>query len=1340
MHILLYVMLISFIAVIPLTIKIFLKGYKPARFFLMSLVGIGIAALLRVLSLFGLFSKGSWLGDIYLFVIIGLIIFFSQALVERISLLRAFKEKAEKKLRKSEEQLALVVKGADLGTWDWDIRKDIIIHNMRWSEMLGINDFKAINNQRAWQSLVNPEDITDVLKRLNDHLNGVTPAYEAEYRMKHESGNWVWILDKGRVLEYDDKEQPIRAAGTTVDISQRKRAEFTQKIVFNIANAVLSTKDMNEFYEKVHQELGKLLDAKNFQVGLFNAENDTIELPYVIDEKDKYKEIPAHKTCSAYVINNKQPVLLKTKDVKELQEKGEIEIFGTPSKVWLGAPLIADEKVIGLIFVQSYEDENAYNENDLALLEFVSDQIAISITRKQAERELRDSEEKFRLYMENAHDGVMIVGSDYKFEYGNAELAKILGYPLEEIIGQEFTKFLNGESKNLVADRYRKRQNGEGIPERYEFSTIRRDGEERYVELSSTVTKDSKGNIKTIAHLLDITERKQAENSLRASENRYRSLFDTANDAIFIMSNEIFIDCNEQTLKMFGCTREQIIGVSPYEFSPELQPDGLSSKTKALKMIKAVRHGKPQSFEWKHRRLDGTLFDAEISLNLVELSQSFFIQAIVRDISSRKHSEDLLKVLNEAGMSMQNALTTQDIYEKVAATLKESNFHFTYFTYNEEEEALYPAFISYAKKIISASEKLAGMKVEELKVLKSSSEEFVRVVDKKEVVFVKNGQDVLKEMLPKPANLLGYQIAKLLNIPSLFLAPFIAEDKVEGIVSVQSDYLQESDSSAISVFVHQLTAAIKRAHHYEQAEKEIATRLEAEEALKNSEEFFRSIIENSNDVVTIIDSSGTMVYETPSHERVIGYPSGQLLNKNVFEYIHPEDRIRIEQQFSSVKNRPGSIDNFNARFKHQNGSWRYLDGTVANLLHLSSVNGITVNFRDITESRVLQDQLNQSQKMEAIGQLAGGVAHDFNNLLTVISGYTNLLIMNEDIPSRFKVKLEQIHNAAIRAESLTRQLLAFSRKQIVQPKVIDVSSIINDSIKMLNRLIGEDIKIKLSLENGLPSILADPHQFEQVLINLIVNARDAIQAHKKSSKKKLITIETKSTFLDKQFLKMHVGCREGAHVELAVSDTGVGMDKPTLEKIFEPFFTTKESGKGTGLGLSTVYGIVNQNQAYISVYSEPNRGTTFRIYWPVAEITAEIKDTKTESSIQKGNEVILLVEDEDEVRTFGEEALISMGYHVHVAENGKAALELIKKEKINPQLLVTDMIMPGMDGKELSDRVIKLLPKIKVIYSSGYTDDYIVNKGILKKGVHFLEKPYSISSISLKIREVLDNN
>jgi len=396
--------------------------------------------------------------------------------------------------------------------------------------------------------------------------------------------------------------------------------------------------------------------------------------------------------------------------------------------------------------------------------------------------------------------------------------------------------------------------------------------------------------------------------------------------------------------------------------------------------------------------------------------------------------------------------------------------------------------------------------------------------------------------------------------------------------------------------------------------------------------------------------------------------------------------------------------------------------------------GVVEIAHDITDKSQLEAQLQQAQKMEAIGRLAGGVAHDFNNLLTTIIGYADLMLMGlaEDDP--FRENLEQIKGGGKRSASLTRQLLAFSRKQILQPVVLDLNELIKGFVKMLERLIGEDVELETALVSGLRRVEADPGQMEQVIMNLVINARDAMPGGGK------VIIETANADLDEDYAKAHdVSLQPGPYVMLAVSDTGTGMDEETRSLIFEPFFTTKEVGKGTGLGLSTVYGIVKQSGGYIWVYSKPGQGTTFKIYLPEVEgETVQRKKEQTSTDDLTGSETILIVEDNDMLRNLAREILQLQGYRILEAENGIEALRIGEEHGGKIHLMITDVVMPKMGGKEVADRLQPLHPQMKVIYMSGYTDNSIAHHGILAPELNFLEKPFSPEILARKVREVLD--
>jgi PAS domain S-box-containing protein len=394
--------------------------------------------------------------------------------------------------------------------------------------------------------------------------------------------------------------------------------------------------------------------------------------------------------------------------------------------------------------------------------------------------------------------------------------------------------------------------------------------------------------------------------------------------------------------------------------------------------------------------------------------------------------------------------------------------------------------------------------------------------------------------------------------------------------------------------------------------------------------------------------------------------------------------------------------------------------------------GAVVAMQDVTEQKRLEAQLRQALKMEAVGRLAGGVAHDFNNLLGVIIGYGQIVLgrMAADDPQRDKI--DQIVSAADRAASLTRQLLAFSRKQVVEPRVLDLNDLLKEMEKMLRRLIGEDIELVAAFAPRIGRVKADPGQIEQIVMNLAVNARDAMPVGGR------LTIETADAELDDAYARRHPGARPGRYVMLGVTDTGAGMSPEVQARIFEPFFTTKEMGHGTGLGLATVYGIVKQNDGFIEVQSEPERGATFKVYLPRVDQAADRPARRGTTATPRGTETVLVVEDEERVRDVIRQALEGYGYTVLLAEGAEQALEIGGRRETGIDLLLTDVILPRMNGREVARRIVALRPSIRVLYMSGYTDSGIVQHGILGEGVAFLQKPFPLTTLARKVREVLD--
>ena len=511
----------------------------------------------------------------------------------------------------------------------------------------------------------------------------------------------------------------------------------------------------------------------------------------------------------------------------------------------------------------------------------------------------------------------------------------------------------------------------------------------------------------------------------------------------------------------------------------------------------------------------------------------------------------------------------------------------------------------------------------------------------------------------------------------------------------------------------------------------------AESALRMSERRFRALVEESWDAVALFGSDGSILYGSPATTRLLGYDLSEFVGRNAMELIHPDDRAAVLVSLQEAMVAPRARVQVAARVRHKNGSWRYLEGVFTNLLDDPSVAAIVNNYRDVTDRRILEEQVMLSKKMEAIGRLAGGVAHDFNNILTAIGGYTDLLLADLPPDDHRRHDVEEIYQAAQRAAGLTQQLLAFSRRQVLQPKVIDLNALVPEIEKMLRRLIGEDILFATVLHPHLGNVRADPGQIEQVIVNLAVNARDAMPDGGR------LTIETRNVELDAEYAVDHPTVKPGRYVMLAVTDSGVGMDEETKSRIFEPFFTTKVRGKGTGLGLATVYGIVQQTGGHIWPYSEPGRGTTMRVYLPRVDAPADAIEHPSDAAPDtlRGNETILVVEDEAPVRAVTRQLLERNGYTVLEAPDGAAALALVDGAagSRHIDLLLTDVIMPGMSGRELADKLKARRPNVRVLFMSGYTDDAVVRHGMLEPGLAYLEKPFRPPMLLKKVRGVLQS-
>jgi two-component system, cell cycle sensor histidine kinase and response regulator CckA len=537
---------------------------------------------------------------------------------------------------------------------------------------------------------------------------------------------------------------------------------------------------------------------------------------------------------------------------------------------------------------------------------------------------------------------------------------------------------------------------------------------------------------------------------------------------------------------------------------------------------------------------------------------------------------------------------------------------------------------------------------------------------------------------------------------------------------------QESGASLVMVLLRDVT---------ERERAEVALR-GVQDRLVESEEEYRVLFESNPHPMWVYDKETfAFLAVNDAALRHYGYSRQEWLSMTVLDIRPPEEVAAFRTALAArTAGPPASIDPSVQTFKHRKKDGTVIEVEIApNSIVFDGRKARLILATDVTEKRSLEAQLVQSQKMESIGRLAGGVAHDFNNLLGVIGGYADLLRKRVKDDPRLHGYAEDIVKAADRAAALSRQLLAFSRQLVLQPKVLDLNAVVGEMEKMLRRLIGEDVQLVTVFDDGLGTVKADPGQVEQILMNLAVNARDAMPLGGR------LTIETHNVDLDRAYARHHADVPAGRYVMVAVSDTGQGMSPEVKARIFEPFFTTKGAGKGTGLGLATVHGIVKQSGGHVFVYSEAGQGTTLKIYLPRAdEAPATAEGAAVEPALPRGSETVLLVEDEGTLRELIRELLESSGYAVLEARHGAEALKLCERHPDPIHLLMTDVVMPGISGRELAGQVKAVRPAIRTVYMSGYTDDAVVLHGVLSEEMAFLQKPFTQEALARKVREVLD--
>jgi two-component system, cell cycle sensor histidine kinase and response regulator CckA len=896
-------------------------------------------------------------------------------------------------------------------------------------------------------------------------------------------------------------------------------------------------------------------------------------------------------------------------------------------------------------------------------------------------------------FSENSPVAFAVVDENGKIQRCNPAFERLFGYSIREVLGANLESLLACRHRTEqpldrpAADRIQQRQRRDGL-----LVSVR----------ATKVPLGLDGNRSgALVIFEDLTELCRADETRQRVEEKFRSLFDNAVEGIFLTTVDgRYVTVNPAQARMCGYASPEEMMASVRDIGRTVYVDP-AVRDKFKRIIE--ERGIVEGFEYQIRRKDGATLWISENAHAIRGRHGEIIgyEGTIQDISERKRSElerqvttdiihsvnvtdnldDLLQMIHNA---LKKVLYAENCYVALYEPSTEM-FHFPFFV-DQFDSAPPPQKVG---RSCTAYVYRTG------KAMLISQKTFDELVEQGEV-----------ELVGTPS-------------PSWLGVPLRTPAATIGVLGVQhyrdENAYTERDLEFLASVGGQIALAIDRKR--------------AEAKLRESEARLRVLVEQLPAVLWTVDKKLQFTSAVGAGLARLGLKPNEIVGKSLLEYFETSDRtfLPIAAHMRAVSGEPVT---FHVEWK--GGSYachveplRGANGEIFGAICMSL---------DVTDRKNLEEQLRQAQKMEAVGRLAGGIAHDFNNLLMVIQGYADLLADRFPAGDPVRRNVEQIQMAGQRAASLTRQLLAFSRKQMLAPTIISVHTVVADMEKILRRLIGEDIHLETSSVPDLWPVKADRSQIEQVIMNLAVNARDAMPNGGS------LTIETANVELDSAFSRHAVVMAPGQYVMLAVTDNGMGMDANTQAHLFEPFFTTKEKGKGTGLGLATVYGIVKQSGGYIWVYSEPGRGTTFKIYLPRIEQQKRVKlfeDSGQSKALPRGSETVLLVEDEDGVRQLARDYLQTNGYSVIEAPDGHTAVELAAMHQGPIHVLMTDVVMPGISGGELAQRIAKMRPDIKVLYMSGYTDQSVVHHGILESDAVLLQKPFTMATLASKLREIL---
>jgi two-component system, cell cycle sensor histidine kinase and response regulator CckA len=907
------------------------------------------------------------------------------------------------------------------------------------------------------------------------------------------------------------------------------------------------------------------------------------------------------------------------------------------------------------------------------------DGLAVYVTditeRMRAMHAAAVSANRYRALFENSLDGIFEALPDGTITALNQAACRLLGGSQSELVGKGRGAIMDLTDPRLSPALAQRERTGRFHGE---LTMVRADGSTFPAEVSSALFFGQDGAPRTTTTVRDMTDRRRAEEALRRSEARFRGVFEQAALGLVLVDNNAHIlEINRRLLDLLGYTLPELHELG---WAAITHPDDLPRE---LELIERLRTGMLDTCVVEKRYIRGNRSVLWALLNVSRLrgagGEDYYLCA-VEDISAMKNAEQALRESEERFRQL--AENVRDVFWIAGETPGRATY-------------ISPAFRDIWQRDPQ------GLVRGEYDMLDTIH------------------PDDRTRVLPALSGDLGGEW----TVEYRILRP---DGDVRWIRDRSFEIPGETRSSRPRMAgVAQDITDMKR----------------AEEELRRSEAHFRALIDNATEIISIVEADGRFRYLNPAVRNVLGYLPEQLLGESLLQMIHPDDLGAAVRAMATIAAGDGETADFHLRIRHVDGGWRHIEGTGRNLLRHPAIRGIVTHARDVTERKLAEDALRaseealrQAQKMEAVGRLAGGIAHDFNNVLTAISGHAALLLEELSEGHPLRADADEIRAGADRAAGLTRQLLAFSRRQVLQPRLLDIRDVLGSMERLLRRLLGEDLNLQIRLPRQLGQVRADSSQIEQVVLNLAVNARDAMPDGGR------LRIAVEDVHIGSDEVHNHHNVPSGDWVVLRVHDSGAGIPPEIQEKIFEPFFTTKELGKGTGLGLSTVYGILRQTGGYIGVDSREGDGTEFVVYLPRAR--EEEQEQREEESVPVnglcGDETVLLVEDEPAVRALASRVLRRAGYTVLVAGNGAEGLEIAGRLGHQIDLVVSDVVMPVMSGPDMANRLRQAFPALRTLFISGYSAESAVRQGGLRGEDLFLEKPFTPDALARKVREALD--